>query len=57
MMQFHNYIGGQWQKPVNGIWCDNPEPATGQPFSQWPDSGTEDVAAAATTMLTSLVMV
>lgn len=46
MMQFHNFIGGRWQKPVNGIWCDNPEPATGLPFSQWPDSGTEDVAAA-----------
>jgi len=41
-----NYIGGTWQEPINGLWLDNPEPATGELFSRIPDSNEHDVQKA-----------
>ena len=41
-----NYIAGTWQEPSNGLWLDNPEPATGEIFSRIPDSGEQDIQMA-----------
>lgn len=41
-----NYIGGQLQAPINGAYIDNINPATGQAYSQTPDSDHLDVDAA-----------
>ena len=41
-----NYIGGNLQAPVNGNYMDNVNPATGEVYSQTPDSDIQDVEAA-----------
>lgn len=41
-----NYIGGNLQAPINGNYMDNVNPATGQVYSQTPDSDMADVNAA-----------
>ena len=41
-----NYIGGNLQAPINGQYMDNVNPATGQVYSQTPDSDMDDVNAA-----------
>ena len=41
-----NYIAGTWKEPSNGLWLDNPEPATGEIFSRIPDSGDQDIQMA-----------
>ncbi len=41
-----NYIGGNLQAPINGQYMDNVNPATGQVYSQTPDSDMDDVSAA-----------
>ncbi|MEY5131910.1 MAG: hypothetical protein RL734_1977, partial [Bacteroidota bacterium] len=41
-----NYIAGTWKEPSNGLWLDNPEPATGEIFSRIPDSGELDIQMA-----------
>jgi len=41
-----NYIDGQLINPLNGLFIDNYEPATGAVFSQIPDSQKEDVLLA-----------
>jgi len=41
-----NYIGGQLQAPLNGNYMDNVNPATGEVYSQTPDSDIKDVDAA-----------
>jgi aminomuconate-semialdehyde/2-hydroxymuconate-6-semialdehyde dehydrogenase len=46
MEQILNYIGGQLQKPLADKWLDNYEPATGQVYSQIPDSDASDVEQA-----------
>jgi aminomuconate-semialdehyde/2-hydroxymuconate-6-semialdehyde dehydrogenase len=38
-----NFIDGKFVEPKSGKYLDNIEPATGQAYSQVPDSGTEDV--------------
>ncbi|MBA3832560.1 MAG: aldehyde dehydrogenase [Chthoniobacterales bacterium] len=38
-----NFIDGQFDGPVGGKYLDNIEPATGQPYSQVPDSDSRDV--------------
>ncbi len=38
-----NYIGGELVPPVQNGWLDNAEPATGEVYSQVPDSSAEDV--------------
>lgn len=38
-----NYIGGELLPPQQGSWLDNFEPATGQVYSQVPDSSAADV--------------
>lgn len=38
-----NYIGGQLQKPLNGKYLDNVNPATGQVYSHTPDSDKKDI--------------
>ncbi len=41
-----NYIGGNLQAPINGNYMDNVNPATGEVYSQTPDSDMDDVNAA-----------
>ncbi len=41
-----NYIGGDLQAPINGNYIDNVNPATGEVYSQTPDSDAADVAEA-----------
>lgn len=46
MNKLLNYIAGTWKEPSNGLWLDNPEPATGEIFSRIPDSGEQDIQMA-----------
>jgi aminomuconate-semialdehyde/2-hydroxymuconate-6-semialdehyde dehydrogenase len=46
MKELLNYIAGEWKKPVNNMWLDNAEPATGKVYSLLPDSTKEDVQMA-----------
>jgi len=46
MEQILNYINGEFQKPVDNLWLDNYHPATGEVYSQIPDSSDRDVANA-----------
>ncbi len=41
-----NYIGGSLQAPLNGKYIDNINPATGEVYSQTPDSDAKDVEEA-----------
>jgi len=41
-----NYIGGELKAPANGKYIDNINPATGEVYSQIPDSTVQDVEAA-----------
>ena len=41
-----NYIGGELLEPDSNRWLDNYEPATGEIYSQVPDSGASDVDTA-----------
>jgi len=41
-----NFIGGNFQPPINGKYIDNTNPATGEVYSHTPDSDTADVDAA-----------
>lgn len=43
MMKFDNYIDGKMAAPVSGEYFDNYEPATGEVYSQIPDSDDRDV--------------
>jgi aminomuconate-semialdehyde/2-hydroxymuconate-6-semialdehyde dehydrogenase len=45
--QIANYIGGSFRVPVNGKYLDNINPATGEVYSQTPDSDAADVDFAA----------
>ena len=44
--KIQNYIGGELVDPNSGDWLDNYEPATGQVYSQVPDSNAADIEAA-----------
>jgi aminomuconate-semialdehyde/2-hydroxymuconate-6-semialdehyde dehydrogenase len=44
--QIANYIGGSLQAPLNGKYIPNTNPATGEVYSQSPDSDVQDVEAA-----------
>ncbi len=44
--QIGNFIAGIFQPPVSGKYIDNVNPATGEVYSQTPDSGESDVAEA-----------
>ncbi len=46
MQKIANYINGEMVAPQSGSYIDNFEPATGQVYSQCPDSGESDVQAA-----------
>ncbi|AYA38095.1 aldehyde dehydrogenase [Hymenobacter oligotrophus] len=46
MLQLRNYIGGQLVAPAAGRYLPNIEPATGQVYSQVPDSDAQDVQRA-----------
>lgn len=46
MSKIENYIGGELTAPVLGRYLDNFEPATGQVYSQIPDSDERDVERA-----------
>src|SRR6185437_7604981 len=41
-----NYIGGSLQAPINSRYMDNINPATGEVYSQTPDSDLKDVEEA-----------
>ena len=41
-----NYIAGSLQAPINGNYIDNINPATGEVYSQTPDSDIKDVEEA-----------
>lgn len=41
-----NYIGGSLQAPLNGKYMDNINPATGEVYSQTPDSDLQDIEEA-----------
>jgi aminomuconate-semialdehyde/2-hydroxymuconate-6-semialdehyde dehydrogenase len=43
-----NFIGGNFIGPLSGKFIDNTNPATGEVFSQIPDSGEKDIEAAVT---------
>jgi aminomuconate-semialdehyde/2-hydroxymuconate-6-semialdehyde dehydrogenase len=44
--QIANYIGGSLQAPLNGKYMPNTNPATGEVYSQTPDSDSQDVEEA-----------
>ncbi|MCO6438200.1 MAG: aldehyde dehydrogenase [Phycisphaerae bacterium] len=46
MNRILNYIGGELIEPASGAYLDNVEPATGQVYSQVPDSDEHDVEEA-----------
>lgn len=46
MLHLQNYIGGELLAPAGGRYLPNVEPATGQVYSQIPDSDAQDVARA-----------
>lgn len=46
MLQIENYIGGELVRPASGEFLDNFNPATGEVYSQIPDSDERDVQAA-----------
>ncbi len=46
MERINNYINGSFCSPASGNYLDNIEPATGQVYSQIPDSDERDVRAA-----------
>ena len=41
--KIQNFIGGKFVEPRSSKYLENIEPATGKPYSQVADSGTEDV--------------
>jgi len=45
-MNIRNYIGGEFLDPLSGQWLDNYNPATGEVYSQIPDSDGLDVELA-----------
>ena len=42
-IQIKNYIAGELVTPSDNLWLDNVEPATGEVYSQVPDTGSADV--------------
>ena len=44
--RYDNFIGGQWVAPVNGKYAVDLTPATGQAFTEVPQSTPEDVELA-----------
>lgn len=46
MERIANYIGGELSPPASGRYLDNQEPATGQVYSQLPDSDARDLERA-----------
>src|SRR5579872_2145087 len=44
--RYENFIGGRWVPPVSGEYTTNLSPATGQPFTQVPRSGAQDIELA-----------
>ena len=46
MTKIENYIGGELSSPILGRYLDNFEPATGEIYSQLPDSDERDVERA-----------
>jgi len=47
-IQIKNFIDGRFVAPIGGRYLDNIEPATGNPYSQVPDSDARDVDLAVT---------
>ncbi len=48
LIKIQNYIGGVLQDPLSNQWLDNFDPATGELYSQVPDSNESDIDAAVT---------
>lgn len=43
MKKILNYIGGEWQEPLNNEWLDNIDPSRGEVYSLIPDSAKADI--------------
>ncbi|MBM7034891.1 acetaldehyde dehydrogenase ExaC [Vibrio ulleungensis] len=43
---YDNFIGGEWVKPVEGQYFDNPSPVNGQPYCKVARSGEKDITLA-----------
>ena len=43
---YDNFIGGEWVKPVEGQYFDNPSPVNGQPYCKVARSGGKDITLA-----------
>src|SRR5450756_9173 len=46
LAEYGNFIGGQFQAPIDGEYADNPTPVTGKPFTRYALSTEADVEAA-----------
>lgn len=44
--RYENWIGGEWVKPLEGRYFENPTPVTGRTFTEVAQSGAEDVELA-----------
>ncbi|HIY41451.1 MAG TPA: aldehyde dehydrogenase family protein [Candidatus Nocardiopsis merdipullorum] len=44
--RYENWIGGEWVKPLEGRYFENPTPVTGRMFTEVAQSGAEDVELA-----------
>ncbi len=44
--RYENFIGGAWVAPITGQYSANLTPATGEPFTEVPQSGAEDIELA-----------
>jgi aldehyde dehydrogenase len=44
--RYENFIGGHWVAPVKGVYAENHTPATGEPFTEVPQSTPEDIELA-----------
>ncbi|WP_046469001.1 acetaldehyde dehydrogenase ExaC [Allosalinactinospora lopnorensis] len=44
--RYENWIGGEWRKPVNGRYFENPTPITGKAFTEVPRGDIDDIELA-----------
>jgi aldehyde dehydrogenase len=44
--RYENFIGGHWVAPISGKYSENVTPATGEPFTEVPQSSAEDIELA-----------
>ncbi len=54
LIRLQNYIGGELVDPQSGEWLNNVEPATGEVYSEVPDSNRQDIDLAVSAAQTAL---